>query len=150
MEARHAHVVQAGDVVAQYLGGEGGFLGHGHIAGAAGGHHDGALAGDRGHVPHDAHPADLVVGEGQGLPHHPGGLGAHAGDEDGLLPLLAQGGGDVPDLRGGLARAVDHLGGTLAQAPVVIHLGEAQVLEGLHLQPQNGLVHRALAVGHLL
>ena len=54
------------------------------------------------------------------------------------------------DLPGCFPRAVDDLRGALAQAPVVVHLGEAQLLEGLHFQGQNRLVHRALALGHLL
>ena len=54
------------------------------------------------------------------------------------------------DLLGRFPRAVDDLRGSLAQAPVVVHLGEAQLLEGLHFQGQNRLIHRALPLGHLL
>ena len=110
------HIVQAGDLVAQHFGGEGGLLGHGHVAGAAGGHHNGPLAGGGGHLPHNADAAHLVVGEGQILPHHLGGLLRHAGDEDGLFPGLPHRGGNVVDLPGCFPSAVDDLRGALAQA----------------------------------
>ena len=150
MEPGHPHVVQPHHLVAQGLGGEGGLLGHRHVAGAAGGHHDLAGPVGGGQAAHDADAAHLVVGEGVGRVDGGGRLGGHAGDEDRILSPGPHGVHDLGDLLRGLARAVDHLGHPLAEPPVAVQLGKAQLLKGLQLQLEEGVVHLHLSGGHLL
>ena len=76
-------------------------------------------------------------------------LRGQAGDENGLLARCLHGGDDAGDLLRGLPGSVDHLGNSLAEPAVVVYLGVAQILKGLQLQLQHGLLHGEAAVLHL-
>ena len=81
---------------------------------------------------------------------HLGGLGRiHTGHQH-RRPLVPQGAGDGRDLFGGFALAENDLRETLAQRPVVVHPGEAQVLVRELLQALHGLGWSQRAGGHLL
>ena len=126
-------------MAAQRLGRPGGLLGHGHVAGSAGGHGDGAHALDlpgRGHgdfrhgiVIRANLPADRL-----------GLLRVQPRNEDVVRARVGQMPADADDLPGGLARAVDHLARALAHRAMVIDLGVAQILEGLGLEHGQRLV----------
>lgn len=73
----------------------------------------------------------------------------HAGHDDvGGIPAF-HGCEDAVDLLGGLARAVDYFLRALTQAPVVVHLGIAQVLKGLQLHLKQRLLGRERSLLHL-
>ena len=149
MDARHADVVEPLHPVAQELGGLGGLLGHGQIAGAGGQDDDGA---DAAGLRQGADAADVggrVVVEVQPGPHVCGRLRAHPGNQHGLLAAGEHILGDGGNLLGGFAGAVNHLGGPLAEAPVVVHLGEAQIVEGGEFQMQQRLLGAEPALRHL-
>ena len=61
----HAHIVDPLDLVAQRLGGQRGLLGHGDVAGPAGGHHDFAQPVRLGKIAHDPHPGVGMVINGE-------------------------------------------------------------------------------------
>ena len=145
MEAGHAHVVEPGDLVAHGLGGEGGLLGHRLVAGAAGAHHDGAQGGP-GTGQGNAQPGVGVVFQVHtGLGEDVGLLPVHTGDEDVAAVPRPHGLHDAQDLLRRLGGPVDDLGGALADPTVEVHLGVAQVGEGLRLQLQQGVLRGGLS-----
>ena len=97
----------------------------------------------------DGQPGDGVVVQGDGPRHQLRRFGGQAGDEDVSAPLGPHGGGDAGNLLRRLARPVDHLRRPLAHPPVEVHLGVAQVGEGLPLQLGQGFLRGGGAVGHL-
>ena len=87
------------------------------------------------------------------LQRDPGGddgglLRVYAGDEDVPAAPLPHGLGDTQNLLRRLGGPVDHLGGSLPDPPVEVHLGVAQVSKGLGLQLQQGLLRSGLSRGH--
>ena len=148
MQAGHPHVVQPGDFVAQHLGGEGGLLGHRHVTGAAGGHHDVA---QRPPLPgvSDGHLGNGVVLQRDGLRHPLRRIGGQAGNENILTAPFPHGCGDAGDLFRGFARPVNHLRRPLADGAVEVYLGVTQVLKGLPFQPGQSFLRGGGAVGHL-
>lgn len=54
------------------------------------------------------------------------------------------------DLLGRLARSINDLGDALAQPPMVIQLGIAQIIVGLRLQAQQRLFHIHLTLANAL
>ena len=138
MDAGDPHVVEAHDLIAQHLRRDGGLLGHGDVAGAAGGHHDAALARGLGQFPDHACFGQRIKAQGQESCDMLRGLRGEAGDEHGFLPVFKHGLRDAEDVLPRLARAVDHLRHALADAAVQIHLGVvAELLDGLHLESQH-------------
>ena len=130
------HVIEPGDGVAQGLGGDGGLLGHPHVAGTAGGHHDAAPALQCLGEDH-RQPGQGVVAHREALREGVGGLLIDPGHQDvgALAPL--HGSQDPQDLLRGFGLAEDHLCRPLAHRPVIIHLGIAQILKGGEFQPQQ-------------
>ena len=141
VDAGHAHVVQPHHLAAQHLGGERRLLGHGDVAGAAGGDDDFSDAVGLGKSPHNAHPCVLMVVQFPCAADIGRRFGGHSGDEDAVLTVGAHGVDDAADLLRGLPRAVDHLCRALPHLPVQIDLRVADVLEGGLFQFQHGVVH---------
>ena len=81
----------------------------------------------------------MVVQVHTGLGEDPGLLPVHAGDEDVAAAPVSHGPDDAQNLLRRLGGAVDDLGGALPHTPVKVHLGIAQVGEGLCLELQQGL-----------
>lgn len=61
-------------------------------------------------------------------------LTVQPGDQNIVTSAAYHGLQNSSNLLGRLARAIDHLAGTLAHTPVEIHLRIAQVFKGAHLQ----------------
>ena len=141
VDAGNPHVVQPHHLAAQHLGCQRRFLGHGDVAGAAGGDDDFSDAVGLGQSPHNAHPGVLVIVQLPGLPNIGRRFGGHSGDEDAGLAVGEHGVDDAADLLRGLPRAVDHFRRALAHLPVQVDLGVADVLEGGFFQLQHGVVH---------
>ena len=150
VEPRHAHVVKAQDVVSQHPRRPVGLLGHGNVAGAAGGHHDLSQPRGSGEFPGDGQAGVFMVVNGVALGDFRRRLRREAGDEHRGLAVFGHGVEDAGDLRRGLPRAVDHLRRPLADLPVEIHLGIAQVFKGRFLEGVERLVHAHFPGFHAL
>src|SRR3990172_5601189 len=146
MEARDPHVVQPTYGSPHELRGESGLLGDGYVRGS--GRKNRSLPnpfrvspshGDRGRllVPDRfrMHGCDRAIGVYRGL-----------GDENDLAGL-GETRSDGRYLGRSLARSEDHFGETAAERPVVVDLGEAEVLERLEWKGPELL--RGAVRGHL-
>lgn len=90
----------------------------------------------------DPQAGNGVVVQGEGGPHKFSGFPVHTGDEDVAAPTLPHSGGNAADLLRGLARPVDDLGRPLADTPVEVHLGVAQIRKGLGFELQQRVLRR--------
>ena len=96
----------------------------------------------------DPQAGNGVVVQGEGGPHKFSGFPVHTGDEDVAAPTLPHSGGNAADLLRGLARPVNDLCRPLADTPVEVHLGVAQIRKGLGFELQQRVLRRGAPVGH--
>ena len=80
-----------------------------------------------------------------GTAHFLGGLGRHAGDENGLLAVGQQYIQNAGDLLRSFPRPVNDLRHPLADFSVEVHLGVADVGKGLGLDFYQSVLHRQIA-----
>ena len=139
----HPHVIEPDHPAAQKLRRQGGLLRHGHVAGAAGGHHHGSQPVGGRSLPQQADSGLGLVAQGEALRQGRGLFPVQPGDQHPALAVFQHQLQNTGDLLGGLARPVDHLRGALAQPPVEVHLGVADVGKGSLFQLQHGLLHGA-------
>ncbi len=120
-------VVHSIDAIAERLGDERSLLGDGKIGRACGGDDDEPYP-PTGLRADDQEPRLGVIGMGKtGLGDGAGdGLVGSRGEDVGVV--VGEAPHDRDHLRGGLARAEHGLGSTAAQRPVVVHLGEPEIL----------------------
>ena len=141
VNAGHAHIVKPGHGISQKFRGQGRFLRHALVAGAAGGDDDAAHAPGIGHFSGNAHPGGVIIGDGHFFPDQVRLFFVQPGDQHVFLAALPQGLQDARNLPGGFPGAVDNLPGALPDPAVQVHLGIADVLKGFLLQPQQSLVN---------
>ena len=149
MQPGDADVVEPDDVVAEHGGGDRRFFGDGNIAGAAGGDDDGAEAVGFWQRTDDAAACVGVVGHGKMMANAARRVGGKPGDENGLFAMAEHGLSDAGDLLWRFVGAVDHFCDTLAQLAVHIHLGVADVFEGLFFERQQRVVDGNAAAGDI-
>ena len=148
VQARHPHIVQPQHFVAVDLRRQGGLLGYGDIAGAAGSDNDAADAVRLRQVADDAAPGLGPVIQGIHGGNFRRRLRRQPGDENGFLAVLAHDAHDADHLGDGFSRAVDHLRRPLADAPMHVHFCIADVGKGLLLDGQQRVVHGHGALLH--
>ena len=149
MDAGHAHVVAAHDVVSQELRRHRRLFGHGHVARPRRRHDDAARARRCGQAADDAEPCLGAVGErGQRRCKRRRLRLVHARHQHARLAAFRQCAADALDLGSGLPLAVHDLAHALAHAARQVGLGIAQILERRPRQPRRGLVGRQRAGLH--
>ena len=149
MDAGHAHVVAAHDVVSQELRRHRRLFGHRHVARPRRRHDDAARARRCGQAADDAEPCLGAVGErGQRRCKRRRLRLVHARHQHARLAAFRQCAADALDLGSGLPLAVHDLAHALAHAARQVGLGIAQILERRPRQPRRGLVGRQRAGLH--
>ncbi len=139
VQAGHAAVEHALDMVAHRLRGDRGLLGHRQIGGARADDDDQPDAVSRDRLDHDhsrglVHLARQPAREQRGHHRRLGAGGEH------VVVRLRQPPHDGDHLLRRLALTEDGLGHALAQRAVQIHAGEAQVLDGQRAEPGQRLL----------
>ena len=109
VQSGNAHIIQAGDVIAKNLGGQGGLLCHRNVAGAAGRNYDPADAVWGGKLSHNTDPRLGVVGERVNSLDLRRFFRRKPGNKNDLLPTVLHGRSNAVDLLGGFFGAVNDL-----------------------------------------
>ena len=149
MKPCHSHVIKPGDAVAQHLGGDSGLFRNAHVAGAAGGHHNGTTALDRLRQG-NRQPCQRFIAQRELLFQRLRHIRTDTGNQDIDAAPPAHGFQNAADLLRGLGLTVDDLGHSLADGPVIVYLCVSQILKGSQLQPQQGVLRRERPVPDLL
>ena len=135
-------------MIAQHFSRQRSFLRNCHVARAAGCNHNLAPAGVRVRVG-DGKARNGVIIDRDGLCDRLRRLRFQSGDENVFASAFTHGSRNADDLFGGLSRAVNHLGCTLAHAAVKIHLCIAQILKRLAFECGQRLFRGRIAVCNL-
>ena len=148
MQAGHTDINQGLDGAAQARRRHGGFFGDGHVARARGDDQDGRALRARfyfadHHCPRPRIVRERLVTEGLLQSRCRGFVRARGQDQ---LAVRHQPARDLLHLLRRLSRAVDDFRKALAQRPVMIHEGEAQVFKRQVAQSLQGIGHREAPV----